>query len=162
MNRGDAMKPERVLSLVAVGAFLVSAAPAGATDGYFANGYGTNYKGMAGAGVALYLGTQAPATNPAAMAFLGPRYDIGMEVFNPNRQFSVTGAPSGFPGTFGLAPGTVRSGSKYFPIPSLGANWNVGDSGTFGISVYGNGGMNTDYAGSVFGAGPAGVDLSQM
>ena len=108
------------------------------------------------------LGTQAPATNPAAMAFLGPRYDIGMEVFNPNRQFSVTGAPSGFPGTFGLAPGTVESGSKYFPIPSLGANWKVGENGTFGISAYGNGGMNTDYAAPVFGVAPAGVDLSQM
>ena len=72
---------------------------------------------MAGAGVALYLGTQAPATNPAAMVFLGKRYDIGIEVFNPNRQFSVTGSPSGFPGTFGLAPGTVESGSKLLPDP---------------------------------------------
>jgi long-chain fatty acid transport protein len=46
------------------------------------------------------------------MVFLGQRYDLGIEVFNPNRQFSVTGSPSGFPGTFGLAPGTVESGSK--------------------------------------------------
>jgi long-chain fatty acid transport protein len=158
--RGDAMK--RVLSLFALGSFLVAAAPARATDGYFANGYGTNYKAMAGAGVALYLGTQAPATNPAAMVFLGRRYDIGFEVFNPNRQFSVTGSPSGFPGTFGLVPGTVESGSKYFPIPSLGANWKVGENASFGISAYGNGGMNTDYAAPVFGVGPAGVDLSQM
>ncbi len=153
---------KRVLGLFALGAFLVAAAPARATDGYFANGYGTNYKAMAGAGVALYLGTQAPATNPAAMVFLGKRYDFGIEVFNPNRHFSVTGSPSGFPGTFGLAPGTVESGSRYFPIPSLGANWKVGESGTFGISAYGNGGMNTDYAAAVFGVAPAGVDLSQM
>ncbi len=156
------MKPERVLSLFVVGALLVAAAPALATDGYFANGYGTNYKALAGAGVALSLGTQAPATNPAAMAFLGPRYDIGMEVFNPNRQFSVTGSPSGYPGTFGLAPGTVESGSRYFPMPSLGANWKAGENGTFGVSAYGNGGMNTDYAAAVFGVAPAGVDLSQM
>jgi long-chain fatty acid transport protein len=158
----NVMKRERVLSLFVLGGFLVATAPARATDGYFANGYGTNYKAMAGAGVALYLGTQAPATNPAAMAFLGPRYDVGMEVFNPNRQFSVTGSPSGFPGTFGLAPGTVHSGSSYFPIPSLGANWRVGENGTFGISAYGNGGMNTDYAAPVFGVAPAGIDMSQM
>ena len=156
------MRRERVLILFVLGAFLAAAAPARATDGYFANGYGTNYKAMAGAGVALSLGTQAPATNPAAMAFLGNRYDIGLEVFNPNRQFSVTGSPSGFPGTFGLAPGTVQSGSKYFPIPSLGANWKVGENGAFGITAYGNGGMNTDYAAAVFGVAPAGVDLSQM
>jgi long-chain fatty acid transport protein len=153
---------KRVLGLFVLGAFLVAAAPVRATDGYFANGYGTNYKAMAGAGVALYLGTQAPATNPAAMAFLGKRYDVGIEIFNPNRQFSVTGSPSGFPGTFGLAPGTVESDSRYFPIPSLGANWKVGENGTFGISAYGNGGMNTDYAAAVFGVAPAGVDLSQM
>ena len=144
-------------------AFLLAASnPAGATDGYFANGYGTNYKAMGGAGVALYLGAQAPATNPASLAFLGRRFDIGVEAFNPNRQFSVTGSPSGYPGTFGLAPGTVESGSKYFPVPALGANWKVGENGAFGIAAYGNGGMNTDYAAPVFGAGATGVDLSQM
>jgi long-chain fatty acid transport protein len=156
------MNHERVLGLFVLGVFLVAAAPARATDGYFANGYGTNYKAMGGAGVALSLGTQAPATNPAAMVFLGTRYDIGIELFNPNRQFSVTGSPSGFPGTFGLAPGTVVSGSKYFPIPSMGANWKVGENGTFGITAYGNGGMNTDYAAPVFGVAPAGIDMSQM
>jgi long-chain fatty acid transport protein len=156
------MRRERVWGLVALLGILVAAEPAGATDGYFAKGYGTNYKAMAGAGVALYLGTQAPATNPAAMVFLGPRYDIGIELFNPNRQYSVTGSPSGFPGTFGLAPGRVESGSSYFAVPALGANWRVGENGTFGFAAYGNGGMNTDYAFPVFGVAPAGIDMSQL
>jgi long-chain fatty acid transport protein len=117
-----------------------------ATDGYFANGYGTEHKAMAGSRVALSLSTLAPATNPAASAFLGARYDVGFEVFNPNRQFSVIGAPSGFPGTFGLAPGTVESGSRYFPIPSPGANWKLGENDSFDIAAYGNGGMNTSYS----------------
>ena len=156
------MKRERFSILLVLVVVASLAAQAGATDGYFANGYGTNYKAMGGAGVALSLGTQAPATNPAAMVFLGRRYDVGVEVFNPNRQFSVTGSPSGFPGTFGLAPGTVESGSNYFPIPALGANWKVGEGATFGISAYGNGGMNTDYGAPVFGVAPAGVDMSQM
>ena len=156
------MNRQRILGLLALLGVLVAAEPAGATDGYFANGYGTNYKAMAGAGVALYLGTQAPATNPAAMVFLGQRYDVGIELFNPNRQFSVTGSPSGFPGTFGLAPGTVDSGSSYFAVPAIGANWKVGENGTFGLTAYGNGGMNTDYANPVFGVAPAGIDMSQM
>jgi long-chain fatty acid transport protein len=156
------MNRQRVLNLLVIGSVSIAAARANATDGYFANGYGTNYKAMGGAGVALSLGTQAPATNPAAMAFLGQRYDLGVELFNPNRQFSVTGSPSGYPGTFGLAPGTVESGSRYFPMPSAGANWKIGENATFGISAYGNGGMNTDYAAPVFGVAPAGVDLSQM
>lgn len=74
----------------------------------------------------------------------------------------MTGSPSGFPGTFGLAPGTVESASKYFPIPSLGANWKVGEKSSFGISAYGNGGMNTNYAAPVFGVASAGVDMAQM
>jgi long-chain fatty acid transport protein len=156
------MKGERVLCLPVLGVFLVAVAPAGATDGYFANGYGTHSKAMGGAGVALALNTQAPATNPAAVAFLGTRYDIAFELFNPNRQFSVTGSPSGFPGTFGLAPGTVESGSRYFPMPSLGASWKVGENGGFAIAAYGNGGMNTTYAAPVFGVEPAGIDMSQM
>jgi long-chain fatty acid transport protein len=154
------MDRNRSLILTVLG--LALATPLSATEGYFANGYGTNYKALGGAGVALPLGTLAPASNPASLALLGPRYDVGIEVFNPNRRFSVTGAPSGLPGTFGLAPGAVESGSRYFPIPSLGANWRLGEDAAFGVALFGNGGMNTDYPAPVFGAGPTGVDLSQL
>jgi hypothetical protein len=97
----------------------VGTAPAYATNGYFSHGYGTHYKGMGGAGVALSLNTLAPATNPASLAFLGNRWDVGLAVFNPNRFYDVIGNPSGFPGTFGLTPGHVESGSSSFFIPSL-------------------------------------------
>ncbi len=137
------------------------AAPALATDGYFQLGYGTPYVGQAGAGVALSLNTMAPATNPAANAFvLG--YDVDLGFFNPNRQFTVTGNPSGYPGTFGLQPGTVKSGNSLFLVPGLGANWKLNDTMTLGVAIYGNGGMNTSYAESVFYAGRTGVNLSQM
>jgi hypothetical protein len=56
----------------------LAASPAFATNGYFSHGYGTPYKGMAGAGVALPLNSLAPATNPAAMAFLSPRWDASL------------------------------------------------------------------------------------
>jgi long-chain fatty acid transport protein len=148
---------------VACLALAVSAAPAFATNGYFAHGYGTHYKGMAGAGAALSLNTLGPATNPAAAAFLGSRWDLGVGVFNPNRFYDVIGNPSGFPGTFGLTPGRVESDSRYFPIPHLGANFQVGETGAFGIALYGNGGMNTTWPAQTFYAGqPTGVDLSQM
>lgn len=141
----------------------VAAAPAFATNGYFAHGYGTHYKAMAGAGAALHLSSLAPATNPAAMAFLGPRWDASLSVFNPNRSYTVNGNPSGFPGTFGLTPGEVDSDSRYFPVPALGANWSVGDTGAFGVALYGNGGMNTDWPTATFYAGaPTGVNLSQL
>jgi long-chain fatty acid transport protein len=142
-------------------ALTVMAGPALATDGYFQLGYGTPYVGMAGAGVALSLNTMAPATNPAADAFvLG--YDVDFGFFNPNRQFTVTGNPSGYPGTFGLQPGNVKSGNSLFLVPGLGANWKLNDAMTLGVAIYGNGGMNTSYAESVYYAGRTGVNLSQM
>ena len=139
----------------------LTTAPALATDGYFQLGYGTPYVGMGGAGVALSLNTMAPATNPAADAWVFG-YDLNAALFNPNREFTVTGAPSGFPGTFGLQPGTVKSGSSLFVIPGLSANWKLSESMTFGVAIYGNGGMNTTYKESVFYAGRTGVDLSQL
>lgn len=133
-----------------------------ATNGYFATGYGTESKGMAGAGAAIATDTLAPALNPAAIVFVTNQIDLGAEVFNPNRSYTVSGVPSGFPGTFGLAPGTVRSGSRLFGVPTFGAAWKAGRRGALGIALYGNGGMNTTYKTGPFGVAPAGVDLSQM
>ena len=156
------MRRLTVAAAVAVLTLAVGAAPAFATNGYFAHGYGTHYNGMAGAGAALSMNSMAPATNPAALAFLGKRIDVGVALFNPNRSYSVSGNPTGFPGTFGLTPGTFDSGSTTFFIPSLGANFEVGENGAFGVALYGNGGMNTDWPNEVYYAGPAGVNLSQM
>lgn len=147
---------------IALAALLaLTAAPALATDGYFQLGYGTAQNGMGGAGVALSLNTMSPATNPAGNAWV-TGYDLSLAVFNPNREFTVTGAPSGYPGTFGLQPGTVKSGSSVFLMPSIGANWKLNESMTLGVAVYGNGGMNTNYDASVFYAGRTGVDLMQL
>jgi long-chain fatty acid transport protein len=143
-----------------LGSFALNTAHA--TNGYFSHGYGIKYKGLAGAGVALRLGPLGPATNPAALAFGKKHYDVSLSFFNPNRQYTVTGNPSFQPGTFGLAPGTVESGSTLFVIPSLAANWSLGDNSAFGVSIYGNGGMNTNYDNPTFGFKPTGVDLSQL
>lgn len=139
----------------------LTAAPVLATDGYFQLGYGTAQNGMGGTGVALSLNTMSPATNPAGNAWV-TGYDLGIALFNPNREFTVTGTPSGYPGTFGLAPGTVKSGNSLFVMPSLGANWKLNDRMTLGVAIYGNGGMNTAYDASVFYAGRTGVDLMQI
>ncbi|MDQ7063367.1 MAG: outer membrane protein transport protein [candidate division KSB1 bacterium] len=134
-----------------------------ATNGYFSHGYGIRYKGMAGAGVALYLSPMAAATNPGSMAFVGKGYQVSLALFNPNRQYTVAGNPSGFPQTFGLTPGTVESDSRYFFVPSLAANWRLKETVYFGVAVFGNGGMNTNYPTNTFyGTTPTGVDLMQL
>jgi len=133
-----------------------------ATNGHFSHGIGTKSKGMAGVGVALALDSLAAGTNPASMVFVGSRWDFGVAIFNPNREYTVTGNPSGFPGTFGLAPGTFESDSNFFLIPSFGFNMMMSDKTSLGISMFGLGGMNTDYPTQTFGFSPTGIDFAQL
>jgi long-chain fatty acid transport protein len=144
---------------------LLVANDANATNGYFAHGYSIKNKALAGAGVALPLDALGPATNPATLTEVGDRLDIGLAIFNPNRDYTVNGNPSGFEGTFGLTPGKVESDSKYFFIPSIGWSKKIDDNSAVGIAVYGNGGMNTDYPTQTFydqSSSTTGVDLMQL
>lgn len=137
-----------------------------ATDGYFAIGYGQKSVGMGGVGIALPQDALAAASNPAGMVLMGDRTDFGMEWFRPMRSTSVTGN--------NLGPGGSDNGaydgneSKNFFIPEFGYNRMVTDRVSLGVSVFGNGGMNTDYNSSNnpfghFGAsGNAGVNLEQL
>ncbi len=115
-----------------------------ATDGYFSLGYGAIHKGMAGAGIGLPY-TALINGNPAANVFTGSLYSVGVSFFSPQRQYTITGNPSGLPGTFGLTPGTVESESNLFLIPHLAGNWTIGEKSAFTMSIFGHGGMNTNY-----------------
>ena len=140
--------------------------PALSTNGYFRHGYGMQHRAMAGAGAALSLSPLSVATNPAALAGMGKRLEVSFGLFNPNREYTVSGNPSGFPGTFPLRPGTVKSDTRVFALPSIGLSleWR----GTaIGFAIYGNGGMNTDYPTKTFDNPqisfnpPTGVDMAQ-
>lgn len=149
-----------VIMIVAMFSFVASAY---ATNGYFAHGYSIKNKALAGAGVALPMDALTATTNPAGMVFVGNRVDAGLTLFMPSREYTVRGNPSGAPGTFGLTPGTVKSGSEMFVIPSVGVNWMLNENSSAGVSVYGNGGMNTDYDTNTFyGSSPTGIDLMQL
>lgn len=149
-------------SVAALLLILIPGMTATATDGYFSLGYGTKSKGLAGAGLALYS-SQLIGGNPAARAWIGNEFEFNVSMFNPNREYTITGNPSGVEGSFGLMPGTVKSDKPIFFIPSIGGNWELGKATAFGFSIYGNGGMNTEYPTSTFyGADPTGVNLSQL
>lgn len=155
----------------------VVAPSAFATNGYFAHGYSTAEKGLAGAGVAYSHDALASATNPAGLVKVGARMDIGAALFNPNREYTAdipAGTPlipSGF-NPFPIEPGTYESSHDVFLIPHFGMNWMLDDTTAVGIAAYGNGGMNTDYenvpysfapgAAGTYAAGAAGVDLKQL
>ena len=164
------------LLAIAVSGILVSPA-VNATNGYFSHGFSTKEKGLAGAGTAYSQDSMAAATNPAGMAFVGERMDIGLQLFSPSpRGYTVTGTPQPPSATlpFGSAinaqPGvTYESDNDLFLIPSFGYNWQLSDDSTVGVSVYGNGGMDSEYPASstpggagTFASGTAGISLAQL
>ncbi|MDO8251082.1 MAG: outer membrane protein transport protein [Rhodoferax sp.] len=143
---------------------LLAAGSAHATNGYFSHGYGIKAKGMGGASVTMTDNTFAGANNPAAAAWAGTRAEVGLDAFMPERSMTRTG---------GGLNASVDSGSNLFLIPEFGYNRAINDKLGVGITVYGNGGMNTDYPSGQIncGAGPAnvlcggpnlGVDLMQL
>lgn len=145
-------------------ALVVALTPAAfATNGYFLHGIGTSSKAMAGATTALPLEALDADTNPAAGVFLGRGHSFSLALFNPDRQYTITGNPSGMPQTFGLTPGTVTSKSKYFPMPAAGFNFRPSDVSAFTVNFTAHGGMNTDYRTNTFyGSDHTGVDLAQL
>jgi len=121
-------------------------APAFATDGYFSHGYGMKAKGMGGAATAMASDSFGGANNPASMVWAGDRLDIGLDLFAPKRSISRTGNGAGL-------DGTANSGSNLFYIPEFGYNKMMGWDMSAGITVYGNGGMNTDFPSGPIAAG---------
>lgn len=166
------MKPmQPILRLLPIAAACI-AGPALATNGYFSHGYGLKAKGMGGVSVALSQDSLGGATNPAGMVWAGSRFDLGGDVFMPKRDAERSGA--------GIPPinGKIDSDKTSFLIPELGYNHMLNSDLSLGVSVYGNGGMNTTYpqgnfqcptptgsfvpANMLCGSGELGVDLMQL
>ncbi|MEK9811696.1 MAG: outer membrane protein transport protein [Bordetella sp.] len=165
------MKSNQKLKQLAVAVSLsVVGASAFATNGYFPHGIGVKAKGMGGAAVAMTQDAFAGANNPAAAAFVGNRWDLGVDFFMPDRS-ATRSIPA-----MSMTTGTVKSSERTFPIPEFAYNLGLSEKVGVGISVYGNGGMNTTYRGASFacntipsglgnamcGSGNLGVDLMQL
>ncbi|GEC94295.1 MAG: hypothetical protein RLZZ220_876 [Pseudomonadota bacterium] len=133
---------------------------ASATNGYFAHGYGVRSIGVAGVSIALPQDGLAAATNPAGTLSVGNRLDLGVHLFRPDRGAAIRGNAYGADGDF--------SGNQThnFLIPELGYARQASPDLAWGVAVYGNGGMNTDYDRNPFAAfgsrGKAGIDLQQL
>lgn len=125
---------------------LMLAAPAQATNGYFSHGYSTAQRALGGAGTAYAADALAPAINPANLALLGERLDINLGLFSPRRWYTAgeRGAGAG-PGIFSIEPGQIDSQRERFGIPAVAYVRPLGSEAAWGVALYGNGGMNTDY-----------------
>ena len=155
------MKLKKIAVLLAIGA---ASGSAFATNGYFGHGYGMKAKGMAGVATASTSDTFGGANNPASMVWVGDRMDFGIDWFSPKRKAERTGGVFGP----GLLDGSATSDSNNFFIPEFGYNKMLGWDMSVGVTVYGNGGMNTDYpagqldSGFCAGGAPSGVNSSNM
>lgn len=139
----------RALAWSALAVCALAAPAAHATNGYFSHGYGMTAKGMGGASVALALDAFGGANNPASMVWAGSRLDAGLDWFSPRRSASRSGSIGG------VADFSADSDSTNFFIPEFAYNRMLAPDMSIGITVYGNGGMNTDYPGGVANCGMA-------
>ena len=177
------MKFSKQLIACAVAAGLAAPMTAFATNGYFAHGYGAKSKALGGGGSALPQDAMIAADNPAGMVKVGKRMDLGLTLFSPSDRGYTASTPSVTgpldPSNFILEAGTFNSDNDFFLIPHFAYNWVIDDMSTVGVTVYGNGGMNTEYnvsqytqvappppfgtglAGTYYG-GTAGVNLEQL
>lgn len=175
-----------LLTAVAV-ACALAAADASATNGYFTHGVGTKSKALAGSGSADPQEIMVVATNPAGLAFVGERFEAGLGLFSPMRDYETSASQlNGQFGAFTIGPNDLSSDNELFFIPYVGKSWQRSEVDAFAVSFYARGGMNTDwnggsatfdpdgpgpapittfpgtYGASAFGgSGSAGVDLMQ-
>ncbi len=128
-----------------------------ATVGYFDIGYGTKARGMGGVATAFPQDSIVSATNPAGMVWVGGRVDVGTALFSPIRQATITPPNS-------TESRIHKSNSNIFLLPHAGINNMLNEHLSFGCTIYGNGGMNTNYPCNIplFGTGPLGVNYLQL
>lgn len=146
------MKRNMVLAVAVAAA--VAAPSAFATYGYFSHGYGMKAKGMAGAVTASAQDTFGGANNPASMVWVGNRLDVGLDWFSPIRSAERSGSSNGI-------NGSAASDSENFFIPEFGYNSMINPNMSLGVTIYGNGGMNTNYKSDTI-TSPGGTALCEF
>ncbi len=162
-----------VCALVSI---LAAAASTGASaaGGYFVLGYGPMAHQTGGTATATGLDGFSGSSNPGKLSAVEDRHDVGLVVFSPYRRVERSGS-----GTI-YDFDSVSANSAFF-LPEFGLARKINEEFSWGLSLYGNGGLNSDYqdtngvpdsnfnparCGSapsnfLFGCGNAGVDISQ-
>jgi len=133
------MKHHKKLLVVLITGALASSSVF-ATNGYAPHGIGMKSKGMGGVTIAHQGDAVAVGGNPAGSAWMDDRLDVGIDLFRPIREAEISDSFASF-----LNDTYDGSGSKLFPIPEFGYRRGLNDQMAFALSMFGNGGMNTDY-----------------
>lgn len=119
---------------------LLLAAPADvdAAAGYFVLGYGPYAHQSGGASAAVGFDAFVGATNPAKLPYAGTRLDLGVLAFMPYRRITRTGSDT---------PYDIQSKSRndLFIVPDGAYARRIDETWSWGVTLYGNGGLNTEY-----------------
>lgn len=107
-----------------------------ATNGTLLIGFGAKSRAMGGAAVAHAQDSLVAAVNPAGIADVGTRADIGAMLFSPRRSAWVPG----FSGR-----DNVQSGSNLFVMPNMGGVYKFNRKMSVGFAAVAFGGGNTRY-----------------
>ena len=109
-----------------------------ATDGYFQYGYGARQSSLGGAGVADSRDAMALSLNSAGLVDVDRQLQVDVSIFMPYRSYTATG-------TVFVAPGSYDSNDNIFPVPNMAYSAPIDGDSAWGIALYGNGGMNTNW-----------------
>lgn len=140
------MKNRTALSLAATLALTLGAIPlAQATNGMLLEGYGPVATGMGGASTATDNGVAAATNNPATLALMGTgaRLDVAVGMLGPD--VASNGGPYG----------VAKSGGTSYVMPAFGYARSNGQF-TYGVAVFAQGGMGTEYGANTFMAAGSG------
>jgi len=110
-----------------------------ATNGMNMEGYGPIATGMGGASFAYDNGTAAVMNNPATLSLMESkaRLDLAIGFLSPDITTSAPGAPD------------AKSSADMFIMPAFGYARKAGDL-VYGVGVFAQGGMGTEYDASSF------------
>ncbi len=139
------MKLKKIAALLAVAGI---SAPAFATNGMNMEGYGPIATGMGGASFAYDNGTAAVINNPATLGMMASgtsRLDVAVGGLHPD----VTAKRAGMP--------DAASGGDAYYMPAFGYARKDGKL-TYGVAVFAQGGMGTEYSATSFMAAGTGQD----
>ncbi|MDO9143855.1 OmpP1/FadL family transporter [Rhodoferax sp.] len=137
------MKASRKLFLLTPLCALLAAGSAHATNGMLMEGYGPISTGMGGASQAIDHGNAGMAQNPATLGMMADgtaRLDVAFGILGPDVSSSMAGRP------------TAESGGTSYLMPAFGYTRRNGAL-TYGLGVFAQGGMGTEYDATSFMAG---------
>lgn len=136
MSKTKTAKTVRSLAALAVMAGPLTAAMA--TNGMLMEGYGPISTGMGGASQSFDNGTAAMAQNPATLALMsdGSHLDLAIGFLGPKVTSSMPGM-------------SADSGGTLYAMPAVGFTRRSGAL-TYGLGMYAQGGMGTEYEANSF------------